>query len=74
MTSRDTHRYHFIKGRKIVHRGVTNDLDRRESEHRQTYGDGKIKPIGPQSHTGVRSRMGAERRQAPLSPNPPIEA
>lgn len=47
MTSRDTHRYHFIKGRKIVHRGVTNDLDRRESEHRQTYGDGKIKPIGP---------------------------
>ena len=47
MSKRDTHRYHYISKGKIAHRGVTNDLGRREQEHRQTYGGGWIKQIGP---------------------------
>lgn len=47
MSIRDTHRYHFIQGGKIVHRGITNDLDRREAEHQSTFGGGWIKQIGP---------------------------
>lgn len=44
---RDTFKYHFKKGNKIVHRGITNDLERREQEHKQTYGDdGHIKQVG----------------------------
>ncbi len=46
MAERDTYRYHYIKSRKIVHRGITNDLERREQEHHQNYGDGSMKQIG----------------------------
>ena len=47
MSNRDTYRYHYIVDRKIVHRGITNNLGRREQEHHQNYGDGSIKQIGP---------------------------
>ena len=30
---RDTFKYHFKVGNKIVHGGITNNLDRREQEH-----------------------------------------
>lgn len=47
MSDRDTYKYHFKKGNRVVHRGITNDLERREAEHRQTYGeDGHITPVG----------------------------
>ena len=35
---RDTYKYHFKVGNKIVHTGITNDLDRREQEHRSRRG------------------------------------
>lgn len=38
---RDTFKYHFKVGNKIVHGGITNDLDRREQEHQQDRGQGK---------------------------------
>ena len=38
MPERDTYKYHFIKDRTVVHRGITNDLERREQEHQNTYG------------------------------------
>ena len=45
--ARDTYKYHFKKGNKILHTGITNDLERREQEHRQTYGEsGHIKQVG----------------------------
>lgn len=45
--SRDTYKYHFKKGNKIVHTGITNDLDRREQEHQQNFGNsGHIKKVG----------------------------
>lgn len=45
--ARNTYKYHFKKGNKIIHTGITDDLDRREREHKQTYGDkGHIKKVG----------------------------
>lgn len=47
MSNRDTYRYHFIKDRKVAHRGITNDLERREAEHQNRYGNGSIRQVGP---------------------------
>lgn len=48
MAARDTYRYHIKRGNKILHRGITNDLERRHSEHKQNYGsDVKITQVGP---------------------------
>ena len=47
-TDRDTYKYHFKIGNKIVRTGITNDLDRREAEHRAKSGwsKGHIKQEG----------------------------
>lgn len=45
-SKRDTYKYHFIKDRKVMHRGITNDLKRREREHQAVFGGGRIKQIG----------------------------
>ena len=45
--TRDTFKYHFKIGNRIVHTGITNDLDRRESEHQQTFDEsGHISKVG----------------------------
>jgi len=45
--NRDTFKYQVRVGRKIVHGGITNDLDRRELEHKQTYGEkAKLTKVG----------------------------
>ena len=46
--NRDTYKYHFKVGNRIVHRGITNDLERREAEHRQEprQSKGHIKQVG----------------------------
>ena len=38
---RTIYKYHFKIGNKIVHTGVTNDIDRRELEHQREPGWGK---------------------------------
>jgi predicted GIY-YIG superfamily endonuclease len=43
---RDTYKYHFKKGNKIIHSGITNDLERREMEHNQKWPGGHIKQVG----------------------------
>ena len=43
---RDTFKYQFKKGNKILHGGITDDLERREAEHQQRWPDGHIKQIG----------------------------
>ena len=43
---RDTYKYDFKVGRRIVHSGITNDLDRREGEHQQKWPTGHIKQVG----------------------------
>ena len=45
--ARDTYKYHFKQGRRIVHTGITNDLERREAEHKRNFGeDGHIFKVG----------------------------
>ena len=40
---RDTYKYQFKVGNKIVHGGITDDLERREGEHQQKWSKGHIK-------------------------------
>ena len=39
MATRDTHKYHLKRGNKIIRSGITNDIDRREKELQQEYGE-----------------------------------
>ena len=43
---RDTYKYHQKIKNKIVHSGITNDLERRENEHKQKWPSSHIKQIG----------------------------
>ena len=43
---RDTYKYQFKDGNQVLHRGITIDLDRRESEHQQKWPEGHIKQVG----------------------------
>ncbi len=43
---RDTYKYYFKVGNKIVHGGITTDPDRREQEHQQKWPNGHIKQVG----------------------------
>ncbi|MDE0453190.1 MAG: hypothetical protein OXI90_15665 [Gammaproteobacteria bacterium] len=46
-----TYRYRFLVGSRIVHQGITTDLERREREHRRRWPDGRIEAVGgPTSH------------------------
>ena len=45
-STRDTYKYVFKVGNKIVHGGKTDDLERREQEHQQEYPKGHIKQVG----------------------------
>ena len=47
--SRDTYKYHCWRGGKIVHRGIKDDLVRREREHKQKWPGGHIKQVGRQT-------------------------
>ena len=43
---RDTYKYQYKVGNKVVHGGITNDLERREAEHQQEWSRGHIKQVG----------------------------
>jgi len=43
---RDTYKYHLKDGKRIVHRGITNDLSRREQEHQAEYSGAQIRQVG----------------------------
>lgn len=52
-TPRDTYKYHFKRGNKILHTGITNDLDRREGEHQgKIDGKGHITQVGRRTTRG----------------------
>ena len=44
--TRDHYKYYYKRGNKIIHGGITNDLERREQEHKQKWPDGHIKQVG----------------------------
>lgn len=43
---RDTYKYAFKVGNKILHKSITDDLKRRETEHQQKWPTGHIKQVG----------------------------
>jgi predicted GIY-YIG superfamily endonuclease len=43
---RDTYKYQFKVGNKIVHGGITDDLERREIEHQKEWPTGHIAQVG----------------------------
>lgn len=43
---RNTYKYYFKVGNKIVHGGITKDLRRRELEHQQEWPKGHIVQVG----------------------------
>ena len=43
---RDTYKYQFKVGNKVMHGGITNDLERRETEHQEKWPKGHIKQVG----------------------------
>lgn len=46
-SKRDTYKYQYLDNAgRILHSGITNDLDRREGEHRRQLGAGHIKQVG----------------------------
>ena len=45
-TPRDTIKYHYKIGNRIMHGGITKDLDRREAEHKRKWPGGHIKQVG----------------------------
>lgn len=46
MAIRDTYKYDFKQGNKILHSGVTNDLERREDQHQLRWPSGHISQVG----------------------------
>ena len=46
MSDRDTFKYYFKCGNRIVHAGITVDLDRREREHLRKWPSGHITQVG----------------------------
>ena len=46
MGNRNTKKYDFKVGNKIVHSGITKDLERREQEHQQRWPSGRIEQVG----------------------------
>lgn len=57
---RDTYKYHLKLGNRIVHRGITTDLERREQEHQQEFPGSHIVQIGLRTTHGGAVRW--ERR------------
>ena len=46
-----TYRYHFVVDSRVVHSGITTDLERREREHQRRWPTGRIEAVGgPTSH------------------------
>ena len=62
MVVRNTYRYRFKVGGKIVHCGITTDLARREQEHRRRWPTGNIEQVG--RATTHEDAWTWERRQA----------
>ncbi len=46
MAKYDTYKYQVRVGRKIVHGGITDDLERREQEHQKKWPKAKLTQVG----------------------------
>jgi len=59
--------YDFLVGTKIVHSGITNDPERRETEHKQRWPNGHLRVVtGPMTEPGAREwEAGKEKTITP---------
>ena len=64
-TKRDTYKYHFKIGNKVVHTGVTYDLERRQAEHKQKSGwtKGHISQVGLRTTRDAALQWEGEQRK-----------
>ena len=46
MAEKDTYKYHLKQGKQVVHRGVTYDIARRESDHQKDHPGSTIHQVG----------------------------
>ena len=58
MAARNTYSYTYRVGRRIAHRGITNNPIRREKEHHRARPDGKLTVDGR-----AKTRAGARRTE-----------
>ena len=68
--SKNTYKYVLKVGDKVVYRGVTNDLERRQAEHRVRWPDGQVQPMGPKTtmeQALVWMRDGAQSHEQPAA-------
>ena len=64
MAKRDTFKYHLKQGSKVVHRGITDSLERREREHQATWPGSIIKQVGRRTSRNAAlkwERLGGKR-------------
>jgi len=61
---RDTYKYHFKVGNKIIHSGITNDLERREQEHKQKWPNGHIFQVGNRTTEDAAEEWELEQKKA----------
>lgn len=52
----DTYKYRIWHKGRVVHHGITNDLERREREHQQRWPGSRIDQVGHRT-----TRSGAEK-------------
>lgn len=64
-TSRTAYRYYFKLGNKIVHTGITSDIDRREVEHQREPGweKGHIFQVGTRTTRAAALAWEQEQRR-----------
>ncbi len=67
MSNRDTYKYDFKVGNKIVHSGITNDLERREQEHQNRWSNGHIVQVGRKT-TEDAAREWEDTKQKTITP------
>ena len=46
VAKRDTYKYHYKRGNRILKSGITDNLERREKEHQRKWRGGHIIQVG----------------------------
>ena len=67
MAARNWQKYDFKVAQKIVHSGITTDLERREQEHQQRWPSGHIVQVG-RSTTEDAARDWEETKHKTITP------